>query len=68
MREMADEKARAERARQRFEARTARLQQEKEQREQELAQQKARALHKGPDAVREILERNRSTHTQDDET
>jgi electron transport complex protein RnfC len=68
MREMADEKARAERARQRFEARTARLQQEKEQREQELAQQKARALQKGPDAVREILERNRSTHTQDDET
>ncbi|MCI0518306.1 MAG: electron transport complex subunit RsxC, partial [Woeseiaceae bacterium] len=67
MRELADEKARAERARLRFEARTARLQQEQAQREKELAEQKQAALRAGPDAIREILERNRDRAREDDE-
>ncbi len=67
MREMADEKARAERARLRFEARTARLQQEQEQREQQLTEQKQTALRAGPDAIREILDRNRDKNRPDDE-
>lgn len=67
MRELADEKARAERARLRFEARTVRLQQEQAQREKELAGQKQAALRAGPDAIREILERNRDRTREDDE-
>lgn len=59
MREMADEKARAERARLRFEARSARLQQEQAERDRQLAEQKQAALRAGPDAIREILDRNR---------
>jgi electron transport complex protein RnfC len=68
MRELADEKARAERARHRFEARSTRLLQEKEQREQELAQQKEMAMRKGPEAVREILERSHSKDKPGNET
>jgi Na+-translocating ferredoxin:NAD+ oxidoreductase subunit C len=67
MREMADEKARAERARLRFEARSARLQQEQAERERQLAGQKQAALRAGPDAIREILDRNRDKNRQDDE-
>jgi electron transport complex protein RnfC len=66
MRELADEKARAERARLRFESRTARLQQEQSSRDQELAEQKRNALRDGPGAIRQILERKRTTESQDD--
>lgn len=57
IRELADEKARAERARQRFEARNQRLEQEKEERDAELARQKASAKSAGPAAIAEILKR-----------
>ncbi len=57
IRELADEKARAERARQRFEARNERLEQEQQQREQELAQQKEDAKKSGADAIAEIMKR-----------
>jgi electron transport complex protein RnfC len=68
LRELADEKARAERARQRFEARTARLEHDKALRDEELAQQKATALRTGPDAVREILERKQVKNKTDEES
>ena len=55
--ELADEKARAERARQRFEARNERLEREDSDREQELAKQKAAAKKAGPAAIAEILKR-----------
>jgi electron transport complex protein RnfC len=57
IRELADEKARAERARQRFEARNQRLERERAEREAELAQQKASAKSAGPEAIAEILRR-----------
>jgi H+/Na+-translocating ferredoxin:NAD+ oxidoreductase subunit C len=56
IREMADEKARAERARRRFEARNERLQKQQQERDRELAAQRQQA---GPDAVAEILKRRR---------
>ena len=59
IRELADEKARAERARQRFEARNARLQAEQQEREAELARQKDVAKKAGPAAIAEILARTR---------
>ena len=55
MRELADEKARAERARQRYEARTERLEREKLIRAQQLEAQKRQA--RGPDAIRDVLDR-----------
>ncbi|NNC78489.1 MAG: electron transport complex subunit RsxC [Woeseiaceae bacterium] len=57
--ELADEKARAERARRRFEARNERQQREKQDRERELAKQKERARSAGPSAIAEILQRKR---------
>ena len=57
--EMADEKARAERARKRFEARNERLEREHSAREAELAQQKDDARRAGPAAIAEILKRKR---------
>jgi electron transport complex protein RnfC len=57
IRELADEKARAERARRRFEARTERLQRERGEREAELARQKDTARKAGPEAIAEILRR-----------
>lgn len=57
IREQADETARAERARQRFEARTQRLEKEQRARDQELAQQKATAKQAGADAIAEIMKR-----------
>ena len=57
IRELADEKARAERARHRFEARNERLEKEQQAREDELARQKADAKKAGPDAIAEILKR-----------
>ncbi len=59
IRELADEKARAERARQRFEARDERLQRASREREAELARQKAAARSAGPAAIAEILARKR---------
>jgi electron transport complex protein RnfC len=57
IREMADEKSRAERARQRFEARNERLDHDQEERERELTRQKDVAKSAGPAAIAEILRR-----------
>jgi electron transport complex protein RnfC len=57
LRELADEQARAERARRRFEARNQRLEREQRERDAELAQQKASARAAGPEAIAAILER-----------
>jgi electron transport complex protein RnfC len=57
IRELADEKARAERARRRFAARNERLAKEQHAREQELARQKADARRAGPDAIAAIMKR-----------
>lgn len=57
--EMADEKARAERARVRYELRNERLKNEKRQRDSELAEQKQSALSAGPAAIADILERQK---------
>jgi len=57
IRELADEKARAERARLRFEARNERLEREQRDRERELADQKQRARDAGPAEIAEILKR-----------
>ena len=57
MRELADEKARAERARRRFEARNARLKAEEAERATELARQKEAAKQAGPDAIKAIMDR-----------
>jgi electron transport complex protein RnfC len=63
--ELADEKARAERARSRFEARNERLEKEQRERDMELAQQKSAAKRAGPAEIAEILKRNQKK--QDDE-
>ncbi len=57
IRELADEKARAERARRRFEARNQRLALEQREREQQLAEQKKRAQRAGPADIDAILKR-----------
>ena len=57
MRELADEKARAERARVRFESRNERVEVEQKRREEELAAQKESALAAGPAAIQDILAR-----------
>jgi electron transport complex protein RnfC len=59
IRELADEKARAELARRRFDARNERLAREQRERETELARQKESARAAGPDAIAAILERKR---------
>ena len=63
IREMADEKSRAERARQRFEARNERLEHDEEQRELQLSQQKDVAKVAGPAAIAEILKRKQDSTT-----
>jgi len=63
--EMADEKARAERARLRFEARNERLQKEQLARDTELAQQKEAARRAGPAAIAEILKRKQDKKDED---
>jgi electron transport complex protein RnfC len=65
IRELEDEKARAERARLRFETRTARLEREQQIRDDELARQKAAAKRAGPDAIAEILSRKRQQDEDD---
>lgn len=57
IRELADEKARAERARARFESRNERLELEKQSREDELAGQKQAVKKTGPQAIQDILDR-----------
>ncbi len=57
--ELADEKARAERARQRFEARAGRLERDQHDRDDELARQKEEARKAGPEAIADILKRRR---------
>jgi len=59
IRELADEKARAERARKRFEARGERLERERAKRDAELSRQKSSAKRAGPSAIAEILARKR---------
>jgi len=63
--ELADEKARAERARVRFEARNERLKNEQQTRDEELAQQKEAAKMAGPDAIAEILKRKQERSDED---
>jgi electron transport complex protein RnfC len=67
MQELADEKARAERARVRFEMRKERLQAEQAVRDRELAEQKRTAREVGSDAIQEILERQRRGKQDKDE-
>ena len=59
IRELADEKARAERARLRFESRNDRLEAEKQQRDQELEEQKKAVKKIGPKAIQDILDRTK---------
>ncbi len=66
IRELADEKARAERARQRFEARNRRLEHEQQEREAELTRQKESAKAAAPEMIAEILKRKRQQ--QEDES
>ncbi len=66
IRELADEKARAARARLRFEARNDRLEREKNDRESELAEQKASAKKAGPAAIAEILKRKQQKSEEDE--
>ena len=63
--ELADEKARAERARRRFEARNQRLEEAEQLRAEELAQQKAAARQAGPDAIAAILRRKQGDPDED---
>ncbi len=59
IRELEDEKARADRARRRFEARKERLAREEQERADELARQKDQAKTAGPDAIAEIMRRRK---------
>lgn len=59
IKELADEKARAERARQRFESRTGRLEIAELKRQEELAEQKRTAKNAGKGAIRDMVERAR---------
>lgn len=67
IRELADEKARAERARQRFEARNDRLEREQQERDAELIRQKDSAKAAGPAAIAEILKRKKNQKEDDPE-
>ena len=66
IRELADEKARAARARQRFEARNNRLEREQIERESELEAQKDSARKAGPAAIAEILKRKQQKNEDDE--
>ncbi len=65
IREQEDGKARADRARVRFEARNQRLEQEQQDRDEELAAQKESVKAAGPDAIAEILNRKREQSDED---
>ena len=66
IRELADEKARAARARQRFEARNDRLERELAERALQLAAQKDSAKKAGPAAIAEILKRKQQQNEDKD--
>lgn len=66
MREVEDEVARAERARDRYVAHTERLEKEKLLREQQLEAQKQAAREAGPNAIKAILERKKRDQKDDD--
>ena len=68
IRELADEKARAVRARRRFEDRERRLQQAERDRQSELEAQKSVARRAGPEAIAEILRRKRDQSKDDEES
>ena len=65
MRELADEKARAERARKRFETRNLRISNEQEKRDKELATQKETARLFATTRIRDIVKRARKKRTDD---
>ena len=65
IRELADEKARAERARRRFEARNERLDREHRERAEELERQKDVAKQAGPDVIAEIMRRKKQKDEED---
>lgn len=65
IRELADEKARALRARQRFEARTERLDNENAARDAALSAQKGAAKNAGSNAIAEILARKKNQRDED---
>ncbi|MCH8060271.1 MAG: 4Fe-4S dicluster domain-containing protein [Proteobacteria bacterium] len=64
-REMADEKARAQRARLRFEARNERLEKQQKARDDELSRQKETAQQAGPEAIAAILKRKQQAKDED---
>jgi electron transport complex protein RnfC len=64
--ELADEIARAERARLRYESRNERLAAENELRERELDGQKTAAKNAGPSAIEDILRRRQQQQDEDD--
>jgi electron transport complex protein RnfC len=66
--ELADEKARAERARIRFESRNERLENEKLLRESELARPKEEAVKAGPTAIEEILKRKKQKQDESEDS
>jgi electron transport complex protein RnfC len=66
--ELADEKARAERARVRFEERTLRREIEEKKREDNLAEQKRAAITAGPREIQEMVERARRGKPQRERT
>ncbi len=65
IRELDDDKARAERARRRFEARNERLAKEQSDRDAELSAQKESAKKAGPAAIAEILRRKQQRDDKD---
>lgn len=67
IRELADETARAERARTRFETRNQRLADEDQRRLEELYQQKRSAKKAGPDAIKAIMARKKNNNAKDEE-
>ena len=64
--ELADEVARAERARQRFESRNARIEQEEMRRAEELRAQKDAALRAGRKAIDDIVRRKKGKSPDED--
>jgi electron transport complex protein RnfC len=63
--ELADEKARADRARRRFEARSERLGREQQARDEELDRQKDTAVKTGREAIAEIMKRKQKKADED---
>lgn len=68
MKELDDEKARAARARRRFESRTKRLEIEETKRADELAEQKRAAVSAGPREIRDMVKRSRQKDRPEDQS